>query len=97
MSGACTDNPRLGITGCGATYSGEMQHCVAAVSWSEHTDGKAHITARLSTLERLWRKNTLANPAETSDLMLDGHGRWVKPMSVAERKVFDTYLAAGLS
>ena len=27
----CIDNPNLGRIGCGATYSGELQHAVAVV------------------------------------------------------------------
>jgi hypothetical protein len=57
-----------------------MQHCVARVSWSEHPDGMAHITAKLSTIEYLWAKGKTepANPAELG-LHQDARGVWRRP------------------
>lgn len=78
----CSDNHRLGRTSCGQTYGGEMQHCVARVSWSEHDDGYAHVTAKLGTIELMWRKGKGAGePAEPSSIGLhqDARGVWRRP------------------
>jgi hypothetical protein len=63
----CTSNPHLGIVGCGQSYAGELQHCVASVSWSEHPDGLAHVTAKLGNLDAMWRH---------------GHGEYAHPASL---------------
>lgn len=82
MSGKCVDNPVLGIVGCGASFGGEMQHCVAPAGWSQHADGKAHITGRLSTIEKCWIAPTkgaravLVDPATIPGLIEDGRGVW---------------------
>lgn len=80
MTGRCVDNPVLGRIGCGATFGGEMQHCVAKVSWSTHPDGIAHITAKLSTIDLLWSKGK-TEPADPATLGLhqDDHGTWRRP------------------
>jgi hypothetical protein len=75
----CKSNTRTGRIGCGATYSGEMQHMVERVSWSEHPDGRAHITGRLSTIERLRSGKTKrepSNPADDEKLYRDERGVW---------------------
>lgn len=81
----CVDNPRLGRIGCGQTFSGEMQHSVAKVTWSEHADGMAHITARLGTIEACWArglgkngKGEMAHPA-TLGFHQDDRGVWRQP------------------
>lgn len=60
----CTDNPRLGIIGCGARYTGERQHSIARVAWSEHGDGRAHITGSVTQIERLWAGDRMRHPSE---------------------------------
>ena len=82
----CIDNPRLGRIGCGATYSGELQHAVAAVPWSRHPDGRAHVTASLSVIEKCWAKGggQMADPA-TLGYEQDGTGRWRQPMTDEQR------------
>jgi hypothetical protein len=83
----CTDNHRLGRIGCGASFSGELQHSVAKVPWSTHSDGMAHITGRLSTIDLCWRKgtgNVMANPADIG-LEQDHRGVWRQPMTDAAR------------
>lgn len=83
----CGDNPRIGRIGCGASFSGELQHSVAKVPWSTHPDGLAHITGRLSTIDLCWRKGdgqTMANPADLG-LEQDTRGIWRQPISDADR------------
>lgn len=73
----CTDNPALGIIGCGGQFSGELQHCVAKASWSKHPDGRAHISGRLSTIDKLWVKsNEPQNPALVEGLVQRENGKW---------------------
>ena len=80
----CSDNHRLGRIGCGQTFGGEMQHSVAKVSWSTHPDGMAHITGKLSTIEKCWAKGNklglgeMANPADIG-LHQDARGVWRSP------------------
>ena len=83
----CTDNARLGRTGCGATYSGELQHSVARVPWSRHPDGLAHITASLSVIDKCWAKGgrEMADPAALG-FEQDASGRWRKPMTEEEQR-----------
>jgi hypothetical protein len=84
----CTDNTRLGRVGCGATYSGEMQHSVARVPWSEHPDGLAHITGRYTTIDVCWRKavrGVMADP-KTLDLVQNERGVWARPMRESARE-----------
>lgn len=85
----CSDNPRLGRVGCGQTFGGEMQHSVARVSWSDHPDGMAHVTGRLSTIERCWAKGAgeMANPADLG-FHQDARGVWRQP---ADHRVGDGY------
>lgn len=87
VSGTCTDNPRLGRVGCGATFGGEMQHCIAKAPWSTHADGMVHITAKLSTIELLWAKGG-SHPANPVDLGMtqDDRGVWRRPMSDEARE-----------
>lgn len=79
-TGKCVDNPALGIVGCGATYGGESQHCVASVPWSKLADGRAHVTGTLSTIDRLWgRGSVLRNPSRLKEFWTDERGvtrRW---------------------
>ena len=80
----CVDNPRLGRSGCGATYSGRVQHSVARVPWSTHPDGLAHVTFTGEDASDLcWRGGTMRDPAtvrhpKTGELLLeqDERGRW---------------------
>lgn len=82
---ACTDNTRLGRIGCGATFSGALQHCVARVPWSRFPDGLAHVTASLSVIDQCWRKGAqMADPA-TLGFEQDQSGRWRRPMSETQR------------
>lgn len=83
---ACTDSPRCGRIGCGQTYSGETQHCVARASWSTRPDGRVHITAARSVIDRLWSKGG-TEPADPATLGYeqDERGRWRMPMTDAER------------
>lgn len=63
MTVRCTDNPRLALVGCGATYGGERQHSVARVSWSEHPDGRAHQTfATVRAADMCWHGDTMRDP-----------------------------------
>lgn len=83
----CVDNPATGRTGCGASFSGQLQHSVAKVPWSTHPDGLAHITGRLSTIDMCWSKGdgtTMANPADIG-LEQDSRGIWRQPMTPADR------------
>lgn len=79
----CTDNPALGVVGCGATFSGERQHCVARVDWSDHPDGRAHITGALSTIDKCWKKgkgDKLAHPSKCGFVELRP-GYWGQPQT----------------
>jgi hypothetical protein len=79
----CSNNTRLGRIGCGAEYNGELQHCVAKAPWSEHPDGRAHVTGRSSTIEAMWDKSPgeyPADPTTVEGLQLNEHGYWVRPM-----------------
>lgn len=82
----CTDSPRSGRIGCGATYTGELAHCVATAPWSTHPDGLAHITATDGVIARLWQlgRTHPANPAEHGYTQ-DGRGRWRKPLTDDQR------------
>lgn len=74
----CVDNSRLGRIGCGQEYSGELQHAVAKVPWSQYPDGMAHITAFLSTIDKCWRKGengVMANPKDLGFIQND-KGVW---------------------
>lgn len=60
----CTDNPRLGLIGCGQTYSGKMAHSVARVEWSTHPDGRAHATFPSTAMaDKCWRGDRMFHPA----------------------------------
>lgn len=64
----CTDNERLGVVGCGATYSGQMCHSVARVDWSTHPDGRAHCTfPSVLMADRCWRGSVMRDPAHVVD------------------------------
>ena len=78
----CVDNSRLGRIGCGQEYSGELQHSVAKVSWSEFPDGLAHVTAYLSTIDRCWSKGKgeMLNPKDLGFVQND-KGVWRSPNS----------------
>lgn len=81
----CVTNTTLGRVGCGATFTGEMQHCVAKVAWSEHADGMAHITGRLSSIEKCWKKGgEMVHPASVG-LVQDDRGVWRAPISDEQR------------
>lgn len=84
----CGDNERLGVFACGDCYSGELQHSVARVSWSDWPDGRAHVTASLSVIDTCWRKGKngeMANPADLG-FVKDANGRWRQPMSEEDRE-----------
>jgi hypothetical protein len=61
----CVDNPRLGIQGCGAHYTGLQGHSVARVGWSDSPDGRAHVTFANDKVSELCWEDTAAmkNPA----------------------------------
>jgi hypothetical protein len=82
----CVDSPRSGIIGCGVTYTGERQHCVARAPWSTHPDGRAHITGALSTIDKMWQKGGAhpAHPADCGYVELEP-GRWGTAMTEAVR------------
>ena len=84
----CSDNPRLGRIGCGQEFGGEMQHCVARVDWSEYPDGMAHMTARLSTIEKCWAKGVDGRMANPADLGIERNERgvWRTPMTDEARE-----------
>lgn len=67
----CTDNPRLGLKGCGATYGGELQHSVARCKWSTHPDGRAHLTGTVNQIDKLWRGETLQHPDDVPKAHLE--------------------------
>jgi len=47
-----------------------MQHSVARVPWGASADGRAHITGRLSTIDKCWTKGgVLRNQAEVAGLV----------------------------
>ena len=85
----CRDNPKLGIIGCGARYSGELQHSVARVPWSIQPDGRAHITLSPSTATK-WDRAGMPEPAALG-LVETSPGRWGFPLDDAARE----RLAAG--
>lgn len=78
----CSDNDRTDRIGCGLSYSGELQHSVAVVPWSEWPDGRAHMTASLSVIDECWRKGTKGQMADPASLGFecDDNGRWRRPM-----------------
>jgi hypothetical protein len=61
---SCVDNPRCGIIGCGATYTGERQHSVARVAWSDSPDGRAHVSGTVAQIDSLWRDGRMRHPDE---------------------------------
>ena len=84
----CTDNDRLGVFACGDCYSGELQHSLAKVLWSDWPDGRAHDTASLSVIDTCWRKGTngqMADPV-TLGFVKDSNNRWRMPMSDEDRE-----------
>lgn len=88
----CTDNSRLDLTGCGATYNGRQQHSVARVGWSTHPDGRAHVTFTTETAADLcWRGDRMRDPATVTNrkgerlLTLGGRGVWKGAGSPPER------------
>ena len=61
---SCVDNERLGRIGCGTKFSGNQQHSVAKVEWSEHPDGMAHVTfASIEAPEMCWKGDAMRHPA----------------------------------
>lgn len=77
------DNDRTDRIGCGMEYSGELQHSVAKVPWSEWPDGRAHMTASLSVIDECWRKGEnggMADPTTQGFVQDPNSGRWRKPM-----------------
>jgi len=98
---ACTDSTTNHRKNCGQQFGGELQHCVARVSWSEFPDGLAHVTASLSVIERLWSlgfgpngSGELANPA-IYGYEQDERGRWRMPMTDDERDALTARYADG--
>lgn len=82
----CVDNPALGLIGCGQSYGGELQHSVARVPWSAHPDGRAHVTASLSVIDRCWEKGRgqMADPVQLG-YEQDSRGLWRRPLSDEDR------------
>ena len=79
----CTNNTRLNRIGCGQEFSGELQHSVVKVSWSQYEDGRAHITASSSTINKCWSLNKegkMSNPADLG-FTQDERGIWRQPQS----------------
>jgi len=95
MSATCTHNPATGRLACGQSFGGELQHCVAPVSWSRFTDGLAHVTASLGLIEWLWRKGG-GEPADPASLgcTQDATGRWRRPISDEQRAALAARRAA---
>jgi hypothetical protein len=104
----CTDNPRLGLVGCGQTYSGKMCHSVARVPWSSHPDGRAHATFPSNAMaDRCWRGDRMHNPAGLVDAKRDavfrqdargiwrGAEKWQERLGVTRQS--DETAAAGTS
>lgn len=81
----CVDNERLGRIGCGQEYTGELQHSVAKVPWSQYPDGMAHITGSASTIEKCWHGNTMVHP-NTMGFTQDAKGIWRQPQSKSMAK-----------
>ena len=81
---SCGDNPKLGIIGCGARYSGELQHSVARVPWSSKPDGRAHITLSPSTA-KAWDGRGMPEPSSMG-LVETAPGRWGFPLDDAARE-----------
>ena len=85
MTTDCTHNPRTARIACGQSFGGELQHCVAPVSWSRYPDGLAHVTASLSVIERMWShgmgKDGNGEPTDPAVLGFtqDASGRWRSP------------------
>ena len=79
----CSDNSTVGITGCGASYGGELQHSVARCSWSTHPDGRAHITGTVNQIDYLWKGDRIRHPDETTGAkalhLVDGRLRGLAP------------------
>jgi len=84
----CTNNERLSRVSCGCEFGGELQHCVARVSWSEYPDGRAHVTAVLSTIDTMWAKGNGHEPANPADLgfVRNERGVWRRPMDPETRE-----------
>ena len=78
----CTSSKRLRRVACDCEFGGELQHCVARVSWSEHPDGRAHVTAVASTIDQMWAKGDGTEPANPADLgfVRNDRGVWRRPM-----------------
>jgi hypothetical protein len=89
---ACTNNPATGRLSCGGTFGGELQHCVARVPWSQHPDGRAHVTGSLSVIDTMWRKGDGEAPANPVDLGFepDSNGRWRSPADETIRELWAT-------
>lgn len=77
----CTDSPRTHRIACGQSFGGELQHCVAPVSWSRFPDGLAHVTAARSVIDAMWAKGDGTEPADPASLGFtqDASGRWRSP------------------
>jgi hypothetical protein len=77
----CTDSPRSGRIGCGATFSGRRQHSVARVSWSQHPDGLAHETfSTEQNVDRCWRNGQMVDPRSLPTKLMQGaDGVWRAP------------------
>lgn len=80
---ACTDNPRLGLIGCGQTYSGKMAHSVAKAPWSSRPDGRAHATFPSALMaDKCWKGERMLDPATIVDregeplFHVDARGVW---------------------
>lgn len=68
---ACGNNDRTGRIGCGATFRGRQQHAVARVPWSQHPDGRAHITfSNEGNADLCWKGEEFQDP----ETVVDKHG-----------------------
>lgn len=73
----CGDNPKLGLVGCGATYSGNQQHCVDRCAGTRHADGRCHETFSTVRVADLHRTRGGHYPPWTiTRLMLSAIGVW---------------------
>lgn len=79
----CTDNHRLGRIGCGAKFVGRQQHAVDRVNWSDHPDGRAHVTFSNEGVADLCQKGeqfvdpgTVVDKHDQPRLRCDDKGVW---------------------
>lgn len=91
---SCKDNTRLGRIGCGATYSGRVQHSVVKVPWSTYPDGMAHLTFTGDRASDVWWAEGCPDPTTCDRLERDALGRWGVRLSDRDRERLTTSRAA---